>query len=44
MKFSSFHKQVDHTNDEQSPASKIHEFDISPKSKNLSPVKLKSFT
>jgi len=43
MKLSSFHKLVDHSNAEQSPASKINEFDISPKSKNPSPLKLKSF-
>ena len=30
MKLSSFHKLVDHPNDEQSPGLKINEIDISP--------------
>jgi hypothetical protein len=43
MKLSSVHKQIDNTNDftEQSPI--MNESDVSPYSKNLSPLKLKSF-
>ena len=44
MKLSSVHKQIDNTNDltEQSPEFKMNESEVSPYSKNLSPLKLKS--